>query len=189
MMMNVNKLKNLFSMTLIACLLAACASKPVKEAPTIAEPTTPPPAAQQQPASTEAPPAQSAPAKASIVEVNPLTDPANILSKRSVYFDYDKFVIKPEFQAMIEAHAKYLVDHPQASVKLEGNADDRGSHEYNLALGQKRAVAVRAAMSVLGVSDKQIETISYGMEKPRALGHDEASWAENRRADIVYHGE
>jgi peptidoglycan-associated lipoprotein len=184
----IKTLKNLFLMTLIACMLAACASKPVKEEPKMAEPVAPQ-VAQEQPAPTVTPPAQAAPAKESVVEVNPLTDPNNILSKRSVYFDYNKFVIKPEFRALIEAHAKYLVDHPQASVKLEGNADERGSHEYNLALGQKRAVAVKTAMSVLGVSERQIETISYGMEKPKALGHDEASWAENRRADIVYYGE
>jgi peptidoglycan-associated lipoprotein len=123
------------------------------------------------------------------VEVNPLKDPNNILSKRSVYFDYDKYIVKPEFRALIEAHAKYLASHPSASIKLEGNSDERGSREYNLALGQKRAVAVKQVMNALGVTDKQIETISYGKEKPRALGHDEASWSQNRRADIVYAGE
>jgi peptidoglycan-associated lipoprotein len=87
---------------------------------------------------------------------------------------------------MLAAHAKYLKDHQQANVRLEGNADDRGSHEYNLSLGQKRATAVKKVMNVYGVPERQIETISYGEENPRSLAHDEASWAQNRRTDIVY---
>jgi peptidoglycan-associated lipoprotein len=181
--------KQLF-IILIASVLAACASKPIKE------PTAPAPApveqsqpAPEQTSTPSAPPAQTEAVMPSQTEVNPLTDPTNILSKRSVYFDFNRFEIKPEFRDLIEAHAKYLVAHPQTNIKLEGNADERGSHEYNLALGQKRAVAVKSALNVLGVPDSQIETISYGMEKPRALGHDEDSWAQNRRTDFVYPGE
>jgi peptidoglycan-associated lipoprotein len=131
----------------------------------------------------------TSPATDNKIEVNPLKDPNNILSKRSVYFDFDKYAVKPEYRALVEAHAKYLASHPELSIRIEGNADDRGSREYNLSLGQKRAVAVKSAANLLGVPDKQLETISYGEEKPKATGDDEASWSENRRADIVYSGE
>ena len=115
-----------------------------------------------------------------------LTDPNNILSKRSVFFDFDSFVIKPEARPLIEAHARFLVQNPQMRMLVQGNTDERGSREYNLALGQKRAEAVRRAMSALGVPDKQMEAVSFGEERPRATGADEASYAENRRADLVY---
>ncbi len=179
-------MKKIVGLLFIMSFLGACSSKPVKEEPKaapvpapVAQPQTPPPA----------PAAQTAPAAEAKTAANPLTDPSNILSKRNVYFDYDKFNVKPEFQALIEAHAKYLAEHPAVKLALQGNADERGSREYNLALGQKRAVAVKQALNVLGVQDKQIETISFGKEKPKALGHDESSWAENRRVDLVYPGE
>jgi peptidoglycan-associated lipoprotein len=121
--------------------------------------------------------------------VNPLTDPNNILSKRSVYFDFDSVAVKDEYRPMVEAHAKYLTDHSSAKVTIQGNTDERGSREYNLALGQRRADAVKKVMSVLGVGDKQIETVSFGEEKPKATGNNEEAWAQNRRADIVYQGE
>lgn len=180
-------MKRMVGLLFIMSILAACSSKPVKEETKSAP--VPPPVAQVQTPPPAAPQAQPAPAAEAKVDVNPLTDPNNILSHRNVYFDYDKYNVKPEFQAMIEAHSKYLADHPSVKVTLQGNADERGSREYNLALGQKRAVAVKQALNVLGVQDKQIETISFGKEKPKALGHDEASWAENRRVDLVYPGE
>lgn len=121
--------------------------------------------------------------------INPLTDPNNILSKRSVYFDFDSNVVKDEYKPMIEAHAKYLNSNAAAKIMIQGNADERGSREYNLALGQRRADAVRKVMTVLGVKDGQIETVSYGEEKPKAEGHDEAAYSQNRRGDIVYSGE
>jgi len=122
--------------------------------------------------------------------LNPiLKDPNNILSKRSVYFDYDSFVVKNEHRATVQAHAQYLRDNAAAKVLLQGNADERGSREYNLALGQKRADSVRSAMTLSGAKDSQIEAVSLGEEKPRATGHDEASWTENRRTDIRYQGE
>jgi peptidoglycan-associated lipoprotein len=122
--------------------------------------------------------------------LNPiLKDPNNILSKRSVYFDYDSFTVKNEYRATVQAHAQYLRDNAAAKVLLQGNADERGSREYNLALGQKRADSVRSAMTLSGAKDSQIEAVSLGEEKPRATGHDEASWAENRRTDIRYQGE
>ena len=117
-------------------------------------------------------------------------DPKSILSqKRSVYFDFDEFVIKDEFRPMIEAHAKYLQANKSLKVTLQGNTDERGTREYNIALGQRRADAVKKLMLLLGATEVQIETVSFGKEKPRREGHDESSWAENRRVDIVYVGE
>jgi peptidoglycan-associated lipoprotein len=120
---------------------------------------------------------------------DPLRDPSSPLSKRSVYFDFDSFVVKDEYRPLVEAHARYLAQNRNAHMTIQGNADERGSREYNIALGQKRADAVKRMMEVLGVQDRQVETVSFGKEKPKALGHDEASWAQNRRDDIVYAGE
>jgi len=120
---------------------------------------------------------------------DPRRDPNNILSKRSVYFDYDSFVVKDEFRPMVEAHARYLVSNRGARMTIQGNTDERGSREYNIALGQKRADAVKRTMTLLGAQESQIETVSFGKEKPRNPGHDEGAWAENRRGDIIYAGE
>ena len=118
-----------------------------------------------------------------------LRDPSNILSKRSVYYDYDSSIIKNEYRPLVQAHALYLRDNAGAKVLLQGNTDERGSREYNLALGQKRSDSVKTAMMLAGVKDNQIESVSLGEEKPRAAGHDKLSWAENRRTDILYQGE
>jgi peptidoglycan-associated lipoprotein len=107
-------------------------------------------------------------------------------AQRSVYYDLDRYDIKPEFRPAIEAHARYLREHGQAHVTIQGNGDERGSREYNLALGQKRAEGVRQMMRVSGAQDQQLEAISFGEEKPKAPGHDEAAWAQNRRSDLVY---
>jgi len=117
---------------------------------------------------------------------DPLNDPNSPLAKRSVFFDFDSFVVKTEYQSLVEAHAKYLTTEKNRKVVIEGNADERGSREYNLALGQKRADAVKSRLQLLGVADAQVETVSFGEEKPRATGHDEAAWAQNRRADLNY---
>jgi len=105
--------------------------------------------------------------------------------KRSVYYEFDQFDVKPEYQALVESHAKWLRANPQARLTIEGNADERGSREYNLALGQRRAESVTRMMMVFGVRPEQIEAVSFGKERPRATAHDEASWAENRRADFA----
>ena len=120
---------------------------------------------------------------------NPLRDPNSILSKRSVYFDFDSYVVREEFKPLVEAHGKYLQSNRNARMTIQGNADERGSHEYNLALGQRRADAVKRMMTLLGATETQIETVSFGKEKPRNQGHDEVAWAENRRDDMVYAGE
>lgn len=112
-----------------------------------------------------------------------------VLNKRSVFFDFDSFAVKDEYRPAIEAHAKFLQANKGAHLTLQGNTDERGSREYNIALGQKRADAVKKLMQLFGASEMQIETVSFGKEKPKALGHDEAAWAENRRVDFVYAGE
>ena len=113
-------------------------------------------------------------------------DPQSVLAKRSIYFDLDSYIVKEEFTPVIEAHAKYLNANKGRKVVIQGNTDERGGREYNLALGQKRAEAVRKSLSLLGVSDTQMEAVSFGKEKPKAGGNDETAWAENRRADIAY---
>ena len=123
------------------------------------------------------------------IGVDPLKDPANILSRRSIFFDYDQFTVKEEFKPVVSAHARYLAQHGQARATIQGNTDERGSREYNLALGQKRADAVKQMMTLLGAPSAQIETVSFGEEKPRGQGQTEQAFAENRRADIVYQGE
>jgi peptidoglycan-associated lipoprotein len=120
---------------------------------------------------------------------DPLRDPNSPLSKRSVYFDFDSFTVKEEYRPLVEAHARYLQGQRNARMTIQGNADERGSREYNIALGQKRADSVKRMMQLLGVQDSQVETVSFGKEKPRALGHDESAWAQNRRDDLVYAGE
>jgi len=105
---------------------------------------------------------------------------------RSIYYDFDKSIVKDEFKSLIESHGGYLSGHPGAKVTIEGNCDERGSREYNLALGQRRADSVKAKLKLLGVGDAQIETVSWGKEKPKAKGHNETAWAQNRRSDIVY---
>jgi len=169
--------------TLASALLAACSSTPVS---TPAPAPAPAPAAAPAPAPT----AGTQPAPASTVATVNLPahlDPNNPISKeRSVYFDFDEFTIKPEYSALVERHGKYLAGNTGLAVKVEGNADERGSTEYNLALGQKRAEAVVKALKIYGARDAQMEAVSWGEERPVATGHDEAAWAQNRRADIVY---
>ena len=170
-------MKKIALSSLLIAVLAACTSTPVKEeakAPAAAAPA-PAPAAR---------PAAPAP-----IAINPLKDPNNILSKRSVYFDFDASIIKDEFKPLVQAHAKYLADHSSAKMTIQGNCDERGSAEYNLALGQRRSDSVKQAMTVLGANGRQIDTVIFGKEKPKALGHDEEAWAQNRRADIVYAGD
>jgi len=118
-----------------------------------------------------------------------LKDPGNILSRRSVYFDFDSNLVKDEFRPLVTAHARYLQQNPGARMRIQGNTDERGSREYNIALGQRRSEAVKQMMQLLGARPDQIESVSFGEEKPRATGQNETAWAENRRADIVYQGE
>ena len=125
-------------------------------------------------------------ANATAANRDPLKDPTSPLAKRSVYFDYDSYVVRDEFRPTVDAHAGYLNGARGRRVIIQGNTDERGSREYNLALGQKRAEAVRRSLTALGVPEAQTEAVSLGEEKPRATGQDEAAFAENRRADLVY---
>jgi peptidoglycan-associated lipoprotein len=120
------------------------------------------------------------------VTVDELNNPNSPLAKRSVYFDFDKYDVSSQYTSLLQAHAQYLQSHPQRHILIQGNTDERGTAEYNLALGQKRAQAVMQALEADGVPASQMEAVSLGKEKPMAQGHDEASWAQNRRADIIY---
>lgn len=117
---------------------------------------------------------------------SPLDNPNSLLYTKTVYFDFDQSTIRSDFVDVLRAHAAYLNSNRTATVLIEGHADERGSREYNIALGERRANAVRSFLEAEGVSDMQINTISYGEERPAALGHDEMSWSENRRGVLVY---
>ena len=117
---------------------------------------------------------------------DPLNDPQGVLAKRSVYFDFDSYAVRDSETTVVQNHAQYLTKNKARTVLIQGNTDDRGGAEYNLALGQKRAEAVRKSMTLLGVAESQMEAVSLGKEKSKAQGSGEAAWAENRRADIVY---
>jgi peptidoglycan-associated lipoprotein len=166
----------------LTALLAACSSTPTQTA-------APSPAPAPASTSTAAAPAP-APTPAAVAAPQAMAahlDPSNpIYRERSVYFDFDDSTIRGDYSALIERHGRYLGDNAALKVKVEGHTDERGSSEYNLALGQRRAEAVKKALQIAGAKDAQIEAISFGKEKPKAAGHDEASWAQNRRADIVY---
>jgi len=160
-------------------LLAACASEKPKEA---ALAPAPEPKA-------EAPRVETSRAVAAApaqTEVDPLNDPASILAKRSVYYPFDVAAVQDADKPVVQAHAKYLTEHANRNVRLEGNCDERGSNEYNLGLGQRRADGVKKMLELGGASSGQLESVSYGEEKPRASGHDEASWSQNRRTDLNY---
>jgi peptidoglycan-associated lipoprotein len=117
---------------------------------------------------------------------DPLNDPQGVLAKRSVYFDFDSYAVRDDGKPVVENHSAYLNKNKSRKILIQGNTDERGGTEYNLALGQKRAEAVRKAMGSMGVAESQMEAVSLGKEKPKAMGSNEAAWAENRRADIVY---
>jgi peptidoglycan-associated lipoprotein len=119
-------------------------------------------------------------------EGDPLDDPNAFVSKRVVYFDFDRSDVKDNFRAIVAAHGKYLASRPDARVTLEGHADERGTREYNIALGERRIAAVQRILTLQGASSAQINSISYGEERPAALGHDENAWALNRRAEFIY---
>ena len=189
----------LISVSALVLALAACSSTPPVAAPVTPAPTplapvaaapvvsAPAPAATPQPAPTAAPTATPLVVATPPAPLAPHLDPASDISrKRSVFFDFDQFVIREQDRPVVELQGKYLASSADLKVAVEGNADERGSSEYNLALGNKRAQAVVQALKLLGVRETQIEATSYGAERPLATGHDEAAWAQNRRADIRY---
>ncbi|GGP23944.1 hypothetical protein GCM10010970_39440 [Silvimonas iriomotensis] len=174
-------MKKILMSALLTALLAACASSP-KPAPVTTTPT-PAPVTDNKPATVDLTQGQNLPAN------NPLTDPNNILSQRNVYFAFDSYAVDAKYNDLIQAHAKYLIEHKDAKIILQGNTDNRGTAEYNMALGQKRADAVKKQLAALGVADSQIESVSFGKEKPIEQGDTEEAWSRNRRTQIVYQGE
>jgi peptidoglycan-associated lipoprotein len=182
------------SISMLALFLAACGSQP-------------PAPAEQKPATVESrAPAvvQTEPTPASIPatvsrtttpeafdpsSLAALRDPRSPLAKRNIYFDYDSYVVRDEFQTLLTAHGKFLAANPKMKMLIQGNADDRGSREYNLALGQKRADAVKKTLALLGAREEQVESVSLGEEKPACADSSEECWAKNRRGDILYSGE
>lgn len=184
--------KKLLGGLMLALMLSACKSTPMVDKPASVEDKSPSSQSATKPADANAD-------TTGIKEVaidsnanngsNPLKDPNNILSKRNIYFDYDSDTIKAEFKPLIEAHAKYLLANGNAKVILQGNTDERGTREYNLSLGQRRSVAVKKSLNLLGVQDKQIETVSFGEEKATQNCADEACFQGNRRVDIAYENE
>ncbi len=176
----------LISLSAFTLLLAACGSQPPapEQSPAVVRDSTPgaikvdtAPIPKVQPDTFDA------------SSIAALKDPRSPLSKRNIYFDYDSYVVKDEFQALLAAHGKFLVANPKMKMLIQGNADERGSREYNLALGQKRADAVRKALTLLGAKDEQLEAVSLGEEKAVCSEASEECWAKNRRGDMLYSGE
>ncbi len=164
-------------------LLSACSTVKLDEAAPVEDRA----AKTEQPAVTQADTADMGNADSRANNANdPLNDPASLLAKRSIYFDLDSYTIKDEYKSLIEAHGKYLSGRTDRKIIIQGNTDERGGSEYNLALGQKRAEAVRRALALAGAKDSQMEAVSFGKEKPKATGSNEEAWAQNRRSDIAY---
>lgn len=166
---------------LMACLgLAACGSKHPKVEP-------PPPASEVGAGSASTGAGAGANAAGQNGGDDETAGPqGGLLAKRTIYFDFDSSEIKGEGTDIVGAHAKYLATNPTARVRLEGHTDDRGSREYNIGLGERRAQSVRRALLLQGATEAQISTVSYGAERPAVAGHDEAAWAKNRRVEVVY---
>ena len=179
-------MKKILIGVLAALALAACSTTPKQEAAAPVDERTP---------GATAPGAATSGAQTGSVAGanqgarNPLKDPGSILSKRSVYFDFDAYAIKDDYRSLLEAHGKYLQANRNAHMTVEGNTDERGSREYNIALGQRRADAAKRMMMLSGATEAQIDTVSFGKEKPKNPGHDESAWAENRRDDLAYRGD
>jgi peptidoglycan-associated lipoprotein len=176
-------MKKIILSIILVNLLAACASEKPKEV--VNEPAATP-AAEAAPATATADTAQTTTAADAAAAAAAAAAEAAIPEVRSVYFPFDVDAVQAADRAAIQAHGAYLGKNNNAKVRVEGNADERGSSEYNLALGQRRANNVKKLLILSGAKASQIETVSFGEEKPRATGHDEASWSQNRRADIVY---
>jgi len=174
--------KNIFLACLLPALLSACgtAGKNSARTPASVEERTTGPAAIRDGATSYATGADS------LSEISELAAPQDLLLIRTIYFDYDSSEIQPQFREVVEAHSAHLLARPNVTVVLEGHADERGSREYNLALGERRAQTVKRQMALLGVPDRQIRTTSYGEERPAADGHDEFAWSQNRRVEILY---
>jgi peptidoglycan-associated lipoprotein len=171
-----------------AVLVAGCTTTPTDEqSPAGVEERKP--AATGTPVETKPIARVEVPSKPGASPFAQLKDPNNILSKRSIYYEYDKFDVKDDYRQMVEAHAKFLRENPTAKMLIQGNTDERGSREYNVGLGQRRSDGVKRMLTLLGVKEDQIESVSLGEEKPKADGQNEQAWSQNRRSDMLYNGE
>jgi peptidoglycan-associated lipoprotein len=179
--MEIRRLKPYLGATAIAAIMAGCASTPPADPATSASGPSASSGTTARAPSREAQPAPAASTNTAGTATGNVAAP----QKRSVYFDYDSNVVKDEYTPVVRTNAQYLAKRT-GRVTVEGNTDERGSREYNLALGQRRADAVKQRLTLLGVPAQQIETVSFGEEKPRADAHEEQAYVENRRADIVY---
>ena len=177
-------MKKLFAVAAMVALVG-CASTPREESKAAVEDRTP---------------STAVPAPSGVTRVTPvapnanqlpnaLRDPNNILSKRSLYYDYDKYDVKDEYKPLLQAHARYLAQNRNAKMLIQGNCDERGSREYNIALGQKRADGVKKMLLLMGAQESQVESVSLGEEKPRCTDSTEACYSQNRRSDMLYGGE
>jgi peptidoglycan-associated lipoprotein len=178
-------MRKLFAVAAVVALLAGCASTPKEESKATVEDRTP---------STAVP---APPGVTTVTPVGPkadqlpsaLKDPNNILSKRSIYYDYDKYDVKDEYKPLLQAHARFLSQNRNAKMLIQGNCDERGSREYNIALGQKRSDGVKKLLLLMGAQESQIESVSLGEEKPRCTAATEECYSQNRRSDMLYGGE
>lgn len=173
----------------LAAALAGCSSVSLNEGGVpVEDRTATPAAAQAEPRAADADARVGAQSRVAAVSADAAASqaagPTGVA--RLIYFDYDSVAIKPEFQGLIEGHARFLRANASRRIAIEGHTDERGGREYNLALGQRRAEAVRRALSLLGVTDNQVEAVSFGKEKPAMTGSDENAWSKNRRAEITY---
>jgi peptidoglycan-associated lipoprotein len=181
-------MKKLLAVVAVVALLAGCASTRKEEPKAGVEDRTPSMAVPAPPASPGVTTVTPVAPKADQLP-NALRDPNNILSKRSLYYEYDKFDVRDEYKPMLQAHAGYLAQNRNAKMLIQGNCDDRGSREYNIALGQKRADGVKRMLLLMGAQDSQIESVSLGEEKPRCTESTETCYSQNRRSDMLYVGE
>ena len=179
-------MKKLLAVAAILAVLAGCSSTPTTEEPKAAvEDRTPTTTIPSQPGIPTVTPA--GPRGDQVPNV--LKDPNNILSKRSLFYDYDKYDVKDEYKPLLQAHARYLTQNRTAKMLIQGNCDERGSREYNIALGQKRADGVKKMLLLMGAQESQLESVSLGEEKPRCTEATEACYGQNRRSDMLYGGE
>lgn len=182
-------LKAVFTAILAAAFLAACTTTPEEQAGAGVEDRKPGAAGAAAPVPSKPIARVDVTGKPAGSPFAALKDPNNILSKRSIFFDFDKFEVKEEYRPLIEAHAKFLRENPSAKMLIQGNADDRGSREYNVGLGQRRSDSVKKMLTLLGVKENQIEAVSLGEEKPQCTEQGEQCWSKNRRDDMLYNGE
>ncbi len=178
-------MKKLFAVAAVLSLLAGCASTPQPESKAGVEDRTPSTSVPAQPGVSRVTPVE--PKADQLPDV--LKDPKNILSKRSIFYDYDKYDVKDEYKPLLQAHARYLAQNRNAKMLIQGNCDERGSREYNIALGQKRADGVKKLLLLMGVQETQLESVSLGEEKPRCTATTEECYSQNRRSDMLYGGE